>query len=932
MSRSVLRFVLFTALLAAVPVHGPLQAQGTGDRYTIILRDVPLTEALEQVVAVTGLDLLFGSEVTDAAGDRRVFCRAEGETAEGVLACVVRSVDLDYYRLSSGTYVVIAGPEGLPRRGTLMGLVTDGWSGEPLADAQVRVVSPQLSTRANSSGAFSLPALLPGRHEVVVSVHGYEPLRTWVEVPPEGEARTTFSLEPRPFVARPIVVDGLELSGVAGVRPGMATLEASDIRTDARAGGDLSRSLPRLLGVASRPFLSEVLIQGGESVKQQLRLDGVPVYNPLAVEGIVGTFSPLALERVSVRKAGFPARFGSAAAGIVDLEQSVGGGRGTEVQVDPFNINARLGIGVPGAGGQEGSIMVAGRMSLWDVFPVPSLDRTLRDWNRVDPLLTRALEGTAPEEEGYAASEAVEYVGHGFGSEIRSSDLHLAFRIPTGPAGALRVSAFRGASEISTEVIAAGHHEGSRTADRMMMAQDGYDWSNTAGRVRWEGLMGARARSLLAVQVHGSRHRFESGYRMSQMGGQSLELGVDPLASAQDLLAERLRGARFLADRSQVEEVGAMVSLDHSAGSHHRLHFALEASFVDGEVDLDGGLFPHLRSEASHARFAGVVEDRWSRGAVTVEGGLRSTWLPDSDGLFHEPRVAVEWDGEMSGWGPVATRLSAGLYRQYVNQFELANPGPSAVVPFLRFWLPHEGSLATAPLARHLAWEVATVPFEGWEVRAEVYGRTTRNLPVVDMASVVTGGVGGDLRPSELVELSRGSAVGMGLRLKRSGDRLQAEVGHDMSRARRIFPSRFGGEAVPDPSDTPQRSLVRLEAAVGSNFSVRARGAGTWGRSWAFRRAYYDLLTLHEDRPELEVGRPGDWTLPALLEVDVGVSWRGALAGMGLEASADLLNVINRRNVLDYGLVRVADHADQYVRTPRDLSGFTPALTLRASF
>jgi len=929
MSLRVPCLVLVLLFMWAIPVPPSLAGQEPVGSHTLILRDVPVLEALERVVSVTGLDLLFGSEVTEAVGNRRVFCRAERETAEGVLSCVVRSVDLDYYRLSSGTYVVIAGPEGLPRRGSLSGFVTDGWTGEPLANAQVRVVSPQLSTRANGSGVFNLPSLLPGSHEVVVSVHGYEPLRTWVEVPPQGEARATFALEPRPFVARPIVVDGLELSGLSRVRAGRAALESADIRAETRAGGDLSRALPRLLGIASRPFLSEVLIQGGESVKQQLRLDGVPIYNPLAVEGIVGTFSPLALERVNVRKAGFPARFGSAAAGILDLDQSAGRGRGTELQVDPFNVNARLGMGVPGGGGREGSLMVAGRMSLWDVLPVPALNRTLRDWNRVDPLLTRALEGPTPHQEGFAPSEAVEYVGHGHGSDIRSSDLHLALRIPTGPAGAVQASAYRGASDISTQVFAAGHHAGSITPDRMMMAQDGYDWFNTAGRLRWEGLVGSR--SLLAVQLHGSRHRFESGYRMSLIGTGSSE-GPSAVVEADHILADRLRSARFLSDRSQVEEVGAAVSMDISPDSRHRVHLALEATHVDGRLDLDGGLFPHLRADASHTRLAGVMEDRWSRGPLTLEGGLRSTWIADSDRLFHEPRVAAEWEGQLHGWGPVATRLSAGLYRQYVNQLELANPGPSALVPSLRFWLPHEGGQGAPPLARHLAWEVTTAPHDGWELRAEVYMRSTRNLPVVDLPAVVGGGAGGDVSPSELVEMTRASALGGGFRLQRWGDGVHAELGHDVIRARRTFPSRFGGEAVPDPSDVPHRSLLRLEAHVHPDVSLRFRGSGTWGRSWAFRRAYYDLLTVHEDRPELGVGRPGDWTLPGLIEVDVGASWRGALGGMALELSADALNVLNRRNVLDYGLLRLADGTDEYVRVPRYLSGFTPSLTLRVSF
>ncbi|TVR59283.1 MAG: hypothetical protein EA422_15230, partial [Gemmatimonadales bacterium] len=261
-----------------------------------------------------------------------------------------------------------------------------------------------------------------------------------------------------------------------------------------------------------------------------------------------------------------------------------------------------------------------------------------------------------------------------------------------------------------------------------------------------------------------------------------------------------------------------------------------------------------------------------------------------------------------------------------------ANPGPSALVPFLRFWLPHERGLGAPPLARHLAWEVATAPRDGWEFRTEVYARSTRDLPVVDLPAVVNGGAGGEVGPAELVEATRGSAVGAGFRLQRWGDRVHAEVGHDVSRARRTFPSRFGGQAVPDPSDTPHRSLLRLEAYVHPEVSVRFRGSGTWGRTWAFRRAYYDLLTVHEDRPELGVGRPGDWTLPALLEMDVGVSWRGTPAGMALEISADALNVLNRRNVLDYGLLRLTDGSHDYVRVPRYLSGFTPTLTIRASF
>jgi len=90
MSLRVPCLVLVLLFMWAIPVPPSLAGQEPVGSHTLILRDVPVLEALERVVSVTGLDLLFGSEVTEAVGNRRVFCRAERETAEGVLSCVVR--------------------------------------------------------------------------------------------------------------------------------------------------------------------------------------------------------------------------------------------------------------------------------------------------------------------------------------------------------------------------------------------------------------------------------------------------------------------------------------------------------------------------------------------------------------------------------------------------------------------------------------------------------------------------------------------------------------------------------------------------------------------------------------------------------------------------------------------------------------------------
>ncbi len=933
--------------MVATPLRpAPLQAQtpdpSDGDTYSVVLRDVPLTEALERVAILTGIDLLYGAEVAELAAQRRVFCRAEERPAEAVLACVVASAELDYYRLSSGTYVVIAGPEGLPQYGSLTGIVTDGWNGQPLPQARIRIETPGATVRSNAGGIFSLTSLLPGRHQVLVSSQGYRPLRTTVEVPERGLGRVSFALEPEPYRARPIVVDGLDPGWMSARLATRSAVEREELLAQIWGGQGLDGSLPRILGVAQRPFLSDVLIQGGESVTQQLRLDGVPIYNPLTVEGIVGTFSPLAMERLSVRKAGFPARYGSATAGILDLEHAthpVGESRG-QVMVDPFNVNGRLALPLP-ARGQTGAVSFTARTSLWDLYQVSALDQMLRDWNQVDPLLTRALQGSAVQQGEITPSEAVLYQDHGHGSELGSTDLHLALRMPTGPGRSVQTSLYRGSNQISTRLLAAGHHEGHPVADRLMMVEDGYDWSNLAGRVRYDGLWGDRTTT--SIQLHGSRHRFAGGFRMAQSPPDG-----SGVTEPENQLGERVETLPLLTDRSAMEEVGVQLSLERALGPGHRLLVGLEVADATGSLRLDGGAFPRLQAEAGHSRITSVVEDRWSRGAVTLEGGLRSSWVSELEGLVHEPRAAVEVEGRAPVLGPTTTRLAGGLYRQFVNQYELANPGPSALVPAVRFWLPATED-APPPRSQHLSLEVAALPVDGWEIRAELFGRRTQELPVLDYralfselpaprAPVGTGEAAEEdlerimVPPQLLTTPTDGSTVGIGLRVRHTGERLQTQVGYDGMRSRRTFPTRFGGQAVPGPGDAPHRALLLLDAPLGAGVSVRSRASGTWGRSWAFRRAYYDLLGVREDRPELELGQPGSQTLPALLELDLGAGWSGQVGDWDLRLSADLLNALDRQNVLDYGLQRITDDEDRYQRQPRKLAGRSLALTLRVGF
>jgi hypothetical protein len=119
----------------------------------------------------------------------------------------------------------------------------------------------------------------------------------------------------------------------------------------------------------------------------------------------------------------------------------------------------------------------------------------------------------------------------------------------------------------------------------------------------------------------------------------------------------------------------------------------------------------------------------------------------------------------------------------------------------------------------------------------------------------------------------------------------------------------------------------------GNGLLLRARGLGVWGRSWAFRRAYYDVLPLYAGTTVLggfDLSRPDRDRLPPLLNLDVGLAYSWTLrGGQTVELAFDIVNVLDRRNVLDWSLRPGEDGSlTPYTRT---LPGAQPSLRLRVS-
>ena len=905
------------ALLAALLAATAASAQ-PAERVDLVLRGVPARAALAQLAETARLDLVYSSSLVR---DDRVWCGGERVAPESVLRCIVRAVGLDFVRRSSGTYVLVDRVEREPQTGAFAGRVVDAETGEPLPFAHVVLRDARAGAAADASGAFLVAGVLPGPQTVTASYVGYTPATQTVRIAPGGRAVREIRLAREQIEAAPVVVDGIQ------ARPVSAGLGAGDwappeaLATASAPTPDALQPASAVLGIAPPDFRDGLTIQGGETGEHLLRLDGATVYEPVAIGTALGAMSPLALRRVTVRKAGFGARHGSFLAGVLDAEHATPA-PGLTTLADPLAASLAGSVRQP-VGRAEVTTAVTGRRSLWDVARPRAMDTALREWNTVDPVLATSLTG-APSVPSYAV--------HRHGSDVAFSDLHAASRIRFDDLRTLRLSAYRGTSEVGTELFA--NADGVDGPSGLLLSRDRYRWTNTALSARYSWLAGPRL--LLGATLAASRHTLTHAFEQADgtLAGLS---GEETTAQAEAALVTALDAHDAGDEGNRLGEIRLTTSAEISLAPGHTAYAALEATGLSSRFHLNASgptsvALRDLDADARLWRLALALDDEIALGrGWTAEPGLRLTLLPDGATLA-EPRAALRFDRETARGGTLSGRLAAGLYRQFAVRYDLATVGPSALVPEVAVWVPTDG--IAPPKAVHLAAETLWQPSPRWAVRAEGYLKSQPRLLTLDYAALLDPADEPLSRQADWVKTGEGRAAGIGVRVERRGSRLSVQAGYAFGLAEQRFATRFRGEWAPAAWEEPHAVTLGAAWAIlgqpgSSGLTFRVRGRGVWGRTWAFRRAYYEVLAGTDGArafAPFDLSRPGSDALPAWLDLDLGLALRQRVGAARLEVSAEVTNALDRANALDRSLRQTPGGYEAVTRTA---PGLQPVLRVR---
>lgn len=204
--------------------------------------------------------------------------------------------------------------------GSIRGTIRDAESGEQLDYANVLIKGTTRGTMSLGGGTFFFQGLRPGQYTVQVLYLGYAPEEKTVSVRSGEVTQVAFSM-------KVVIVETLETFEVEGAK---YMVSVTNARSEQKIGQErltkyaidsVEDAVAKQAGVIMRA--GELHVRGGRSGEISMRIDDVPVDDPLGGRSI--QVSNLAVEAVQTVTGGLDPEFGNAMSGIVNITTRSGG-------------------------------------------------------------------------------------------------------------------------------------------------------------------------------------------------------------------------------------------------------------------------------------------------------------------------------------------------------------------------------------------------------------------------------------------------------------------------------------------------------------------------------------------------------------------------------------------------------------------------------
>ncbi|MEL6674501.1 MAG: TonB-dependent receptor [Bacteroidota bacterium] len=357
--------MLWLCVFLLPPSFAAAQSDALDRQVTVSCYRESLGSLMKRLEEAYQLPFTFNDERVARLLQRKVSFQLENVTYRQVLDRMFQDSQLQY-RLIGGSIVLRLTAEAAARipkpipTQTMRGKVRDWDTHQPLIGAKIVLQGngPLRGGYSDEEGNFSMPNVPVGRYNLLVSYLGYEQAERYGVLIGAGK-QTVLLLELKESAidAEKVVISpGRSVNEPRSHMIAVSAHHATGQESERYAGsfGDVSRMANGFPGILNGDDMrNDLVIRGNSPRGVMYRLEGIEIPNPnhFAKEGTssgsISMLSPNMLQDVDVLTGAFPAQYGNAFSGVVDMHLRTGNDSVQEYAVQLGNLGGELSLEGP---------------------------------------------------------------------------------------------------------------------------------------------------------------------------------------------------------------------------------------------------------------------------------------------------------------------------------------------------------------------------------------------------------------------------------------------------------------------------------------------------------------------------------------------------------------------------------------------------------
>ncbi len=320
------------------------------------INDVSISEGIQALIQASNIDIAYSNNFFKKR--KKITRHFKNEPFEKALSSILKNTNVGFKVLDDRVLLFLKKEAQLF---TLSGYVKDKKSGEHLIAATIYDSKNHKGTITNEYGFYSL-TLPEGETNLHIQFLGYQENFRLVDL--DKNLRYDIPLETNLTLPEIIVYpENQETSSIHRAANNVIQINKNFVEGSNGLGGeeDFVRTSQLLPGVQGGiDGLGGIQVRGGESGHNLTLMDGVPVFIPYHLLGVLSVYNSSTVNSAQLLKGSFSARYGGRLSSVYDIRIKEGNKKKWKGEVGLNLINGNILLEGPIQKG-KGSILIAGR-------------------------------------------------------------------------------------------------------------------------------------------------------------------------------------------------------------------------------------------------------------------------------------------------------------------------------------------------------------------------------------------------------------------------------------------------------------------------------------------------------------------------------------------------------------------------------------------